>query len=87
MGERSGRVEASKVRIRIRTPTGPRVSLGIDGRHSGSSRVLYFKMTIQPTRRASTYKARAVSGAPWCRELRIGERRLGSHYRGFPRIL
>lgn len=62
--------------------------MGIDGKPSGSSRVLYFKMTIQPTRRrASTYKARAVSGAPWCRELRIGERRLGSHYRGFPRIL
>ncbi|CAO2592421.1 hypothetical protein LEMLEM_LOCUS6754 [Lemmus lemmus] len=25
----------------------------------------------EPTRRASIYKARAVSGAPWCRELRI----------------
>lgn len=87
MGKRSGRVETSKVRISIRTPTGPRVSMWIDGRHSGFSRVLYFKMIIQPTRRASTYKARAVSGAPWCRELRIGERRFGSHHRGFPRIL
>lgn len=51
MEKENGRLETRKVRIHLRTSTGPWTSLGVGGRNIGSPTVFYFKMTIQPTRR------------------------------------
>lgn len=79
MGKENRRIETRKVRIHIRTSIGPCTSLGICGRNIGSSSVLYFKMTIQPTRRGQTRPERFLvpPGAG------NSERRFGSPYRGF----